>query len=507
MSSVRNKYKGMSPAEAAEKIAEKYKDRDTNTISMNSYEMEMKELAKINKVLKLREEARQSLSQSKEKMVSKWGNTFGGVDPWGEGGGLDDGKKTQEEINFVASGRFAHNWHKKNSPNYRFYDGNKASENVDPVTINDIDSSPFNQLGLQLENVNPPTYEDLKGNNNSNIIPVYKGLDKAQMLDKEGKPIWEGDRSKMTDVYHSLLKKSLGTNIVGSGEDLATDKANLTSGDNIKSDIIAPGKLPQKKSFVSTNNLPTSTGLDLSTTEDEKGFGFDLKNKNAYLPALAGQAANILTNAGILSKGYAKVDPVNNPYESKVKTLMAERGINSDAIRERLAGQLNVGRDQARNVRSAQVSQALNQNLTQTALEQESQIGLQEQQMNNQYKADYANVLNNLGLQSVQANRYAEDLTARNQGAFETNLSDFSRDIADDSKFFTKSKLNDRYNKMLGDILNNKYADFGISADMVERIRKGTYTEDDILKLKSNPETAGMADELEQSRQKNLGNG
>lgn len=465
--SIVNKYKGMSPAEAAESISKKYKDRDINTISMKSYEMEMKELAKINKVLKLKEQAKQAMQINKEnKMQSALGNEFG--DP---------------------------------NPNYNMYNfpGSMAGYRgaMTGSTAGQLDN-PEIQIGLgatvtkeELEAVrngaNPSEF-DKKPEFNPNNNPALKGVDAGGIFGEK--------------------KLDLGLPI---GDDTLTLDTSTQVKDNVLTrpkidvpDKLASIKLGKISSNKSEEKLPTSTGLE---TTDEKGGFLNWAKNDAYAPALIGQAVNGITNLGLLAGGYNNVDPVTNPEESKIKNLMAGRGINMDAIRERMQGQANVGRDQARNVRSAQVNQALNQNITNSMIGQEAQLGLQEQQINNQYDAEFANVLNNLGMQDVQAINYAEDISARNRGAWETELSGFSKDIADDSKFFTSKKLNDRYNTMMADILNNKYSDFGISRDLGERISNGTYTENDILLLKQNPQTKDLGITLEEQRLKTLGNG
>lgn len=505
--SIVNKYKGMSPAEAAESISKKYKDRDINTISMKSYEMEMKELAKINKVLKLKEQAKQAMQINKEnKMQSALGNEFG--DP---------------------------------NPNYNMYNfpGSMAGYRgaMTGSTAGQLDN-PEIQIGLgatvtkeELEAVrngaNPSEF-DKKPEINLNNNPALNGADVGSVKGQIGKVT----NDIFTPEEFSKIERNLFTTgnplrennstpiedfrperrVVTANGDYPIEQDNsLSTNDNwLKPKVNVPNKLETLniKEITSNKNkkLPESK-LSNDVAEDEKGGFLNWAKNDAYAPALIGQAVNGITNLGLLAGGYNNVDPVTNPEESKIKNLMAGRGINMDAIRERMQGQANVGRDQARGVRSAQVSQALNQNITNSMIGQEAQLGMQEQQINNQYDAEFANVLNNLGMQDVQATNYAEDISARNRGAWETELSGFSKDIADDSKFFTSKKLNDRYNTMMADILNNKYADFGVSRDLGERISNGTYTENDILLLKQNPQTKDLGITLEEQRLKTLGNG
>ena len=76
-------------------------------------------------------------------------------------------------------------------------------------------------------------------------------------------------------------------------------------------------------------------------------------------------------------------------------------------------------------------------------------------------------------------------MTARNKGNFQSNLSAFGASVADNSKFFTTSKLNEIQNKLMGDILNSKYSNIGLNTEVVQRLSQGKLTPDDITILKT----------------------
>lgn len=217
-----------------------------------------------------------------------------------------------------------------------------------------------------------------------------------------------------------------------------------------------------------------STPQDAPTNSDNT----NTRDGSAYTPALVGQGLSTLLNAGILAQGYDKVRPVNNPYEGDIKRLMQERGIDTTQQRNQILSGYNAARQNLNNVRSANIRNALDANLLNITQDNLAQSKLQEQQINQGFKADLANSLNNLGQQRVQATTYADELTARNKGAWQSELSNLGANI-------TEKKLNEVQNKMLSDILSNKYADVGLNADVATRLSQGKLTPDDITILKN----------------------
>lgn len=206
---------------------------------------------------------------------------------------------------------------------------------------------------------------------------------------------------------------------------------------------------------------------------------------SAYTPALIGQGISTLLNAGLLVGGYDKAAPVDNPNEASVTNLMANRNIDTTQQTNAILSAYNAARSNLSNARSANVRNALDANLMNTTQDSLAESNLNQQQINNQYASDLASTLNNLGQQKVSAQNLSNELTARNKGQFQSNLSAFGASVADNSKFFTTSKLNEIQNKMLGDILNNKYSDVGLNKDVVARLSEGKPTPDDIIVLKN----------------------
>lgn len=238
---------------------------------------------------------------------------------------------------------------------------------------------------------------------------------------------------------------------------------------------------------------PLKEGESFQTIQEAKRPGF-LKRMfgeegNIYNPAMAGQLANFGINAAMLMGGYDKEAPVTNKYESDVRRLMAERGIDNTAIQNRITSGANVSRQNLQNVRSANVRNALEQNIGATQMEQSANAELQSQQIRNQLTGEYASSLGNLGLQEAQSRFAAKELTARNKGMYQTNLSKFGESLAENTKFFTRLKANDKLNQLYTEIINMKSEDFGIGEEMWKRMKEGTLTPQDILTLKSNKDS------------------
>lgn len=206
---------------------------------------------------------------------------------------------------------------------------------------------------------------------------------------------------------------------------------------------------------------------------------------SAYTPALIGQGISTALNAGLLLGGYDKEAPVTNPYTSDIKNQMANRSVDTTQQRNQILSAYNASREGLKNVRSANIQNALSANLANITQDNLAQSKLQEQQINNTYAGEYSNLLNNLGQQDVNATVLSNENTARNKGNWQSNLSALGSNVAENAKFFTTQKLNTIQNKLMGDILNTKYQEFGLNKEVVDRLSAGQTTPEDLVVLKS----------------------
>lgn len=270
--------------------------------------------------------------------------------------------------------------------------------------------------------------------------------------------------------------------------------------------ISVPDTLPILNSNVSSQQVPSnpfvSTPALVSGTDDmvgpdpyrvpandkvstTKDAPTEPVGRSAYTPALLGQGLSTAINLGILAGGYDKEEPVMNPYESESLRNLQERKIDTTQQRNQILSAYNAARENIKNVRSANVRQAMEQNLSNITQDNLAQSKLAEQSQNLQFKGDLANALNNFGQQKVQSQVLADELNARNKGQFLSNLSAFGASTAESSKFFTEKNLNTINNDMLLNILNQKYSTFGIDKSFSDRLSKGLTTPEDFVTLKN----------------------
>lgn len=264
---------------------------------------------------------------------------------------------------------------------------------------------------------------------------------------------------------------------VATDNNVLNTKNQVTLGKNIAPVIDSSGQ------FKGVDSSKTDNSGTKKPNIFQRMFG---ENSNIYNPGLAGLGVNMGLNAAILAGGYDKEKPQTNKYEADVRRLMEGRGIDSTAVQNRINASMRANMENTQNVRSANVRNALLQNIGATAMEQTSGAELQAQQVRNQLTGEYAGMLNNLGLQESQARMASRELTARNKGQFLTNLSKLGQTAAEGGKFFTTLKANDKLNELYTNVLNLKFEDFGIGTDLIKKIRNGEeLSADDIVQLKN----------------------
>jgi hypothetical protein len=250
------------------------------------------------------------------------------------------------------------------------------------------------------------------------------------------------------------------------------------------------------------NNAPGFQTLDNPNVSTPKDAPKTAQGGSAYTPALIGQGISTALNVAMLAGGYDKAAPEYNPNEAEVKRLMQSRSIDTTEQRNQILSAYNAAKSNLGNVRSANIRQALDVNMMNQTASNLAQSKMAEQQVNNQFKGEYANTLASLGQQRAQANIYAEDLNARSKGNWQSNLSAFGVSAAEAGKFFTEKRLGENHNMLMTQIMNQKYSDFGLSPEVMGRFIKGKQTNEDIMVLKkaakSNPKLKSFAEYITQ---------
>lgn len=458
MKHLKQKYAGLSFAEAATKIGSKYPKRDLDLTAKKSYEMEMAELMRMNESAKMISDAQDKVKEllacgGKVKMAKGYAIT----DPFAIGvpPGNTAWMSQQNGMPMMAPPLLGQPLSALSTPS-------RFAGNTPPVQFPQLykpDESAFTTPPLSGSST-PKTsagFTPAKPTLNMLTLPTKPGLENPLPMEGE-----------LTATDNSLNPS--GQITLGSA---------MASNVNKEGQVDVVGGQPYN---------PTKKGNWFQKTFGEEG--------NVYTPALLGSAANIGINAAILAGGYDKVAPNTNKYEDEARTTMQDRGIDMTAVQNRIQGAFNAGRENLKNARSANVRNAFDQNLSVGAMEQTANASLQQQQINNQYKADYANVINNLGMQDVQARNLSDELTARNKGQFQSNLSQFGANVAENSKFFTKLKANDKMNALYLDIINQSSNDFQIDPELLGKLKQGKFSdisEGQWLQLKKSDNTAVKA--------------
>ena len=227
------------------------------------------------------------------------------------------------------------------------------------------------------------------------------------------------------------------------------------------------------------------TPIDFNTTNSKSVTAAGSNNKgNIYNPLIIGKAIEGIGKLGMLATGYDKVSPQYNPYEADIRRKMSSRGINMGAIRQRMLGQQNAGLDNTSNVRSEAVRQALSNSMFRGTQKNMADVSLQEQQINNQYLADEAQTLNNLGSQRVGANNYSENLNNQSKMGFELGLQNALESAGQVGTELTNKRAQLRQQGLLSEVLKTKNFELANAEDVLAKAAKGEeVTLNDMIKI------------------------
>lgn len=241
---------------------------------------------------------------------------------------------------------------------------------------------------------------------------------------------------------------------------------------------VSPVGEPELSSGILNYTIP-----DSGPTSTMKDAPIIKSDKSVFTPALIGKALETGINLSQLAGGYDKFDPIENPNASDIERTMASRGIDKTAVRNQLMSAFNAARSNNQRARSANVANALDTNLLNQTQDSLEKLSLDEQGINIGLKTDYANTLNNLGQQSVQAQERSRLMTAQSKGNFQTELSKAGMAATDLGKFISDVRTNKQNQQTIANILNMKYGTMGIDKSVTDRLLSGKMTQDDIIKL------------------------
>jgi len=251
---------------------------------------------------------------------------------------------------------------------------------------------------------------------------------------------------------------------------------------------------------------PAMEPMPVDISAEEPGFfrkaGDYLKN-NVYAPGMVGTAVNLGINAAMLLGGPDKARPYYNPKEQETIRMMESQTTDFTSAKNDAIAAYTAGMKDLNNVRSDSVRRALAANLNANLSKQLSNIETSEIQANNEIKRSVANTYNSMGQQRAAANKSAAEINAANRGAWRSQVSQIGAQIGNLGTFATRLRANKAMNDMYVQVLNAKYQDFGVDPGVYQKLINGKQlTEDEMIKLKSNPDAAYLVEFAEWSRSK-----
>lgn len=230
--------------------------------------------------------------------------------------------------------------------------------------------------------------------------------------------------------------------------------------------------------------LSGMTNDDLLKPEKEKSNLL----KSPYAPAIGGRALNLLSNAFTAFGKPKKQTPHYNPYEQQALSLLEQTTLPSDAMYNQSIRGYNTAKQGQRDGSSSyQVEASLNQNLYQSLMDQLSGIAIEDTNRTNAAKQNLASAQLQIGSQKAGENARVEDANLQNKANRNNLINQFTAQLAEDGKGFTRLALNDKMNQLYTNILNSNYKDFGVNPNIVQKIMNGEDpTELELLTLKNN---------------------
>jgi hypothetical protein len=440
-------------AKIAKKINNKYKDRE-DLISKNTLDIELTNLMKKNEAVKKQIEQNQQMAQ---KILE-----YGGI--ISKEGKLNELSTTSTDTVLKL------NDFKNSVPDYIY---NGYLESGKEGLYKNVDKSKFPVLTKQLQDGTttylPYTYENVNNNSQNQEQLSNKKITTQTPIYQNGGKIPKAKLGLPTDpdYFTQLMQENGIMNFgnIGPVEDRSMlGPLNKTQFKDANGIDIEP----------SNDNFGKGIGIDNSEAKSDSEFykpgqvGTPIKaeDKKQFSPeAIAGygiKGAEMLGHLIQVMKKPDYVKPVYNPEENKIKSLMSNRQYDSQAILNALDLQDTANRQNiSDNSTSVGVMQANLQKANANQVNAIANTKIQEQQANNQYRADEAQVLNNIGQQKTQAQVYAEDVNAKSKANVQNQRDKFLKEsIGGLGDFLLKKDYVNKDNEFQMNILRSKGINF-----------------------------------------------
>lgn len=186
-------------------------------------------------------------------------------------------------------------------------------------------------------------------------------------------------------------------------------------------------------------------------------------------PLMLGKGLEILSQLPGILRGVEQEQLQLNPNAAAVESQMRQRRINLDPMRNAIMSQRSANvKSAGNNARSAALRNAMTNAAYSRAGQSLAEVSMQEQQMRNQYRADLANTLNNLGMQEAAERIRKQTADSQNQAAFDNSLRELGRTAGNIGTFAQNYRTNKLSNQEMLQLMNRQYSRFGNTQDINE---------------------------------------
>lgn len=344
--------------------------------------------------------------------------------------------------------------------NKKYYDMSKKRNN------NEISKLTADKLSKRLADKNQAHKEqvELASMLENEVIPTLK---KGGYLPKANTGL-KLTADEMTDMYNqeNFLNKKL-----------------TTSTEPIKREWDLQSNLERMSADVNYKNIPNQN------VKAKRDFDFNmdkdkLKTAATYLPHIG---ATIGHAVQAFRKPDKETPRLNKHSDEIIAKMKGRENIDINPLLNELKLSTNSAMENlSNNTTSTGVMNANAQKLYANEIGEISKVMMNKQQVENQAKAETANVMNSLGMQEAQALTTADDLNARNKGVAMTNRNSLvAQTLPSFSKHMGELNKTNKQNTEMMNLLNNtgnlvKVNKKGIITVDEEGIKQGKYKPEEI---------------------------
>lgn len=233
--------------------------------------------------------------------------------------------------------------------------------------------------------------------------------------------------------------------------------------------------IPNKKGLHTDSKKITTDSRNNTTGTDSTSVGFGPGDKLNMLSSLPAIGYN-------LGQGFKKAEKENlqlNPEAANIKRLMADRKINFQALeneltKERTKGAMDIGN----NTRSVGSRNANLQALYANVADKKAGLRLQEQDANNRYRGEEANVLNSLGAQESQERIRKNTVDSQNRAMKQNFLGQAAVEGGEGAKNLANAFNANAKNNLTVSAVNALSTKYGVNVNTINRLIRQGYSGD-----------------------------